>query len=147
MQLVGFILIVVIWAAFLLPSFFDSRRKAPMATTRSFARDTALLATVASASVQEVAARRRASTRRQRTLAILSAGAAATLAVAIWQSSVPWLGLSLGFDVALAGFVTTLLHVRRQQVFTAASPMAVPVVLPGAAGTDPQRHTVRVVAG
>ena len=147
MQLVGFILIVVIWAAFLLPSFFDSRRKAPMATTRSFARDTALLATVASASAPEVAARRRASTRRQRTLAILSAGAAGTLAVAIWQSSVPWLGLSLGFDVALAGFVTTLLHVRRQQVSTAASPTAVPVVLPGTAGKDHQRHTVRVVAG
>lgn len=147
MQLVGFILIVAIWAAFLLPSFFDSRRKAPMATTRSFARDTALLATVASSTVQEVAARRRASARRQRTLILLSGGAAATLAVAIWQSNVAWLGVSLGFDVALAGFVTMLLYVRRQRIVTDVTPIATPVPLAAASGKDPQRHTVRVVAG
>ena len=40
MQIFAFILIAGIWAAFLLPSFFESRRKAPMTRTRNFARST-----------------------------------------------------------------------------------------------------------
>ena len=99
MQLIGFIVIGLLWAAFLLPSFFENRRKAPIASTRSFARSTARLATVASSSAAEAAARRQATQRRLRVLVALAGGAFVTLAVSIWQSSVVWLGFSLGFDV------------------------------------------------
>ena len=47
MEILAFILIAFIWAAFLLPSFFESRRRAPINATRDFARSTALLASVA----------------------------------------------------------------------------------------------------
>ncbi len=147
MQLIGFILIVVIWAAFLLPSVVENRRRAPMATTRTFARNTALLATVASSTAQEVAARRRATVRRQRTLVILAAGAFVTLALAIWRSSVVWLGVSLGFDVALAGFVTMLLYARQARALAEQTTVAMPPREASGPAKDPQRHTVRVVAG
>jgi len=147
MELIGFILIVVIWAAFLLPSFFENRRQAPMATTRAFARNTALLANVAVSTLQEVAARRRTTVRRQRALLALGGGAFVSLALAIWQSSVLWLGVTIAFDVALAAFITLLLTMRQRVVV--ASQKTVPLLVEDAAppGQDPQRHTVRVVAG
>lgn len=149
MQLIGFIVIALLWAAFLLPSFFENRRKAPIASTRSHARRTALLATVASSSAAEVVARRRATQRRLRTLVLLAGGAFATLAVAIWRSSVIWLGLSIAFDVALAGFVTMLLYARQRRYVTAQTTVVLPVPSEEepAMPQDPQRHTVRVVAG
>ena len=60
MEIIAFVLIACIWAAFLLPSFFESRRAAPLSTTRSFAKSTALLGTVASSTGTELMARRRA---------------------------------------------------------------------------------------
>lgn len=145
MQLIGFILIVVIWAAFLLPAFFDNRRKAPIASTRTFARNTALLATVASSTVEEVAARRQAATRRQRVLVVLATGAVGALGLAIWQSSVALLGVTIGFDVALAGFVTMLLYARQRRAITAQTTVRFPTQEQAPAAQDPQRHTVRVV--
>ncbi len=147
MQLIGFIVIAVLWAAFLLPSFFENRRQAPMATTRSFARSTALLATVSQATSAGVAARRQATRRRTRALLLLSGGAFVTLAVAVWQSSVVWLGLSIAFDVALAGFVTMLLSIKQRRYEAASTMVAFPVVDAATPQRDPQRHTVRVVAG
>ena len=147
MQLIGFIVIAVLWAAFLLPSFFENRRQAPIATTRSFARRTALLATVSRSTNAEVAARRRAAERRTRALLLMASGAILTLAVAIWQDSTVWLGLSLAFDVALAGFVTMLLTIRQRMVAAAQTTVVLPIAEDDTTQRDPQRHTVRVVAG
>lgn len=145
MELIGFIVIALLWAAFLLPSFFENRRQAPIATTRRFARSTALLASVAATSTEEMAARRIATTRRRRTLLVLAGGAFVTLAVAIWRSSVVWLGASLLFDVALAGFVTMLLYARQRRELAARTTVVLPTA-EEAPARDPQRHTVRVVA-
>ena len=46
MAIVLFILIAGLWAAFLLPSFFDHRSQTPRSTTRDFARTKQLLAAV-----------------------------------------------------------------------------------------------------
>ncbi len=148
MQLIGFIVIGLLWAAFLLPSFFENRRKAPIASTRSFARSTALLATVASSSAAEVAARRQATQRRLRVLVALAGGAFVTLAVAIWQSSVVWLGFSLGFDLGLAVFVAMLVQAKQRRYLTAQTTVTLPAAQAEdpAPVRDPQRHTVRVVA-
>ena len=146
MQLVGFIVIALLWAAFLLPSFFENRRKAPMASTRSFARSTALLATVAATSSQEMAARRRATQRRVRALGVMAGGAFVSLAVAIWQSSVTWLGVAIAFDVALAGFVTLLLFQRQRRYLASRTAVITPAIDHTPGTRDPQRHTVRVVA-
>lgn len=148
MRLIGFIVIALLWAAFLLPSFFENRRKAPIASTRSFARSTALLATVAASDAAEVAARRQASQRRLRTLVSLVGGAVITLAVAILQASVVWLGVSLAFDIAIAGFITMLLQARQRRYLAERTTVMLPAVSEEdpAPVRDPQRHTVRVVA-
>lgn len=142
MEIIAFVVIACIWAAFLLPSFFESRRTAPLSTTRSFARSTALLATVASSTGTELMARRRARDRRRRILMSLASAALISLTIAIVRSSIVWLGLTLAFDVAIAGYVTLLLQARQRTV--------VPLIsIPSHAAVEeePQRHTVRVVAG
>jgi hypothetical protein len=142
MEIIAFVVIACIWAAFLLPSFFESRRTAPLSTTRSFARSTALLATVASSTGTELMARRRARDRRRRILLSLASAALISLTIAIVRSSIVWLGLTLAFDVAIAAYVTLLLQARQRTV--------VPLIsIPNhvAVEEEPQRHTVRVVAG
>lgn len=143
MTVLAFILIAAIWAAFLLPSFFESRRRAPINATRDFARSTALLASVATVPGTEVMARRKARERRRRMLYALAAGAVISLSVAVWRSSVMWLSVTLVFDVAIATYVALLVHVRQRVTPGTVVPLASLV----AVGVEPQQHTVRVVAG
>ena len=144
MQILAFILIAFIWAAFLLPSFFESRRKAPINATRDFARSTALLASVATMPGSEVMARRKARDRRRRLLYALASGAVISLAVAIMRSSVVWLGLTLVFDIAIATYVGLLVHVR-QRIGAPSGVVSIASVVP--VNLEPEHHTVRVVAG
>ena len=145
MQILAFILIGGIWAAFLLPSFFESRRKAPISTTRNYAKSTALLASVSSSAGQEAMARRRTMTRRRRMLFALIAGAAISLAVAVVQGSSLWLAVTLGFDAAIAGYIGLLMHLKQQRATT---PAVVPLTQPAPQlAEEPQRHTVRIVNG
>jgi hypothetical protein len=144
MEILAFILIACIWAAFLLPSFFESRRRAPINATRDFARSTALLASVATVPGTEVMARRKARERRRRLLYSLVAGAVISLTVAVLQSSVVWLAVTLVFDVAIAAFVALLLHVRQRG---AAKHRVVTLTAVPSAPAEPEAHTVRVVAG
>ncbi len=143
MEIFAFLLIGGIWAAFLLPSFFESRRRAPLSTTRNFARSKDLLASVSATNGQALKARRRAATRRQRAVTLLSLGAVGSLAVAVLQSSFIWLLGAIAFDIALAGYITLLLHMRaaRERSAPVVSLMSVDAV------EDVQHHTVRVVAG
>ncbi len=110
MEILAFVLIGGVWAAFLLPSLVESRRRAPINSTRHFARSTALLASVAGNSAHDVMVRRQAQERRRQVLVALAGGALVTLAVAIWRDSVLWLGLTIVFDLSLAGYVSLLLH-------------------------------------
>ena len=143
MEIVAFLLIGGIWAAFLLPSFFESRRRAPLNTTRNFARSKDLLASVSGVNAPELKARRRAAVRRRRVLAILAVGAFGSLAAAVLQDSFVWLAATIAFDLALAGYVTLMLQMRPGRI--AASPV---VPLMAVEPTDDtQHHTVRVVAG
>lgn len=139
-----FILLAGVWAAFLIPSFVDSRRRTPLASTRDYARSTALLASVASVPThRELLQRQRAMERRRRVLVALGAGAVASLAMSIWQGSVIWLGLAIVFDLALAGYVALLLYLKQQVPTEPAEPdiEAEPAFQPVASSS------VRVVAG
>jgi ABC-type amino acid transport substrate-binding protein len=146
MPVFAFILIGGIWAAFLLPSFIDSRRKGPSRTTRSFARSTALLASVSSSSSHELAMKRKAQVRRQRILIGLFAAAFGGLAIAVWQGSLVWLGVAVGFDIAIAVYVTMLLQMKVRPAPAALVPIGTPAPAPELVNQDEQRHTVRVVA-
>ena len=146
MEIFVFLLIGGIWAAFLLPAFFDSRRRSPLSTTRNFARSKDLLASVSATNGQALKAKRRAGVRRRRVLTMLSLGALGSLAFAVWQSSFTWLVAAIGFDVALAAYITVLLHMRatRDGYTPVVSVLPVEPVEPV---VDAQHHTVRVVAG
>lgn len=143
MEIFAFLLIGGIWAAFLLPSFFESRRRGPLKTTRNFARSQDLLASVSATNGAELKARRRAGLRRRRVLMALTVGALGSLALAVLQGSFLWLATTIAFDVALAGYITVLLQIRATRARSA------PIVslLPVESSDDAQHHTVRVVAG
>lgn len=140
MELFAFILIGGIWAAFLLPSVVDGRRQAPMSSMRGFARSKDLLASVAASDARVIRQRRRTSLRRRRILASLAAGALLSLMLAIVQGSSTWLAITIGFDIAFAGYVTLLLHT--QQTVPARAP-----VVPLHVVDEPEPASVRVVAG
>jgi len=144
MHLFAFILIGGIWAAFLLPSVLDGRRSAPISSTRSFARSQDLLASVAVTDARNAMKRRRSSLRRRRILAALAAGAVLSLATAIITSSTMWLAVTIGLDIAFAGYVTLLL--MAQQSATVAHAPVVPLrVVEQPHEVAPA--SVRVVAG
>lgn len=155
MPIVLFILIAGLWAAFLLPSFFDQRNQTPRSTTRDFARTKQLLATVsASQPDTEQYMRRHVQRRRTRVLVGLVITALATLVVATWTGDVPWLWATIAIDVAIAGYVTMLLAIKRQGTVPRASvvPIAAQPPVPVApAPAEPARAeetpTVRVIAG
>jgi hypothetical protein len=112
MEILAFLIIGGVWAVFLLPSFFEGQKSASMRSTRNFARNNDLLASVALHSAEEVRAVGVARRRRRRSVAILSTGAVGSLAVAVLTGSTLWLGATIVFDVLLAGFVTALLQAK-----------------------------------
>lgn len=154
MGIIVFILLAGLWAAFLLPSFFDHRRKTPQATTRNFARSKEKLATVAAAHPGDDAyVRRHIQARRQRVFIALAFGAVLTLAVAVWQNSVVWLGVTIAFDLAIAGYVMMLVYVKEQRSAAKAPVVSIPTAravtaaVPDTPDSEHAASTVRVIAG
>ena len=147
MEILAFLIIGGVWAVFLLPSFFEHQRSASLSSTRNFARNNDLLASVALQSAETLRAASGARRRRRRAVALLGTGALGSLAAAVLTGSVLWLGVTLVFDVFLAGFVTALLHARAAH-FT---PVAAVVPIDGGIHAEPAAadvmRTVRIVAG
>ncbi len=143
MEIIGFILLAGVWALFLLPKFFESRRHAPSASTRSFERSTALLAHVSARSTYaELMERRRILRRRQQILLGLGVAALAGLAIAILTGSVAWLIATLVVDTVLAAYITLLLQVKQRP----APAEVVQLRANTAPATAEHRSTVRIVA-
>jgi len=149
------LLIAGLWAAFLLPSFFDHRSRAPKTTTRDFARTRQLLEQVASADPDgEAYVRHHAQIRRQRILVGLGITAILTLAVATWMGSIAWLGLTIAIDIAIAGYVAGLLFVKQRRSRPRATVVSIesvqaqpsPVVSEAQPAYE-ETPTVRVIAG
>ncbi len=149
------ILIAGLWAAFLLPSFFDHRSRAPKTTTRDFARTKRVLEQVSLAQPDgEDYVRHHAQIRRQRILIGLGITALLTLAVATWMGSTAWLWLTIAVDFAIAVYVTGLLFIKQQRSVPRATVVPIDSVLPPAAPVylEPEveyeeSSTVRVIAG
>jgi len=149
------ILIAGLWAAFLLPSFFDHRSRAPKTTTRDFARTRQLLEQVTTADPDgEDYIRHHAQVKRQRILVALVITAFLSLGVATWMGSIAWLWLTIAFDVAVAVYVTGLLYLKQQRLIPRATVVPIGAVQrPPAAAAVPDKPayeetpTVRVIAG
>ncbi len=156
MPIVVFILIAGLWAAFLLPSFFDHKRRGPKATTRDFARTRQMLAAVARSQPDSDAyIRKHALVRRQQILIGMGVASAATLLFATWTGSLPWLYLNIAINVLIAGYVALLLTVKQRRAIqrTIVTPIThapqrtlAAVPQPSSYATD-EAATVRVIAG
>ena len=153
MWIVLFILIGGLWAAFLLPSFFDQRGETPKSSTADFARTKRILATVSATSPDgEDYVRRHTQARRTRVLIGLLLAAGVTLAIATVTGSVEWLWASIAVDVAIAAYVTVLLSLRRQRMTPSAAVVRIGQPQAPAVSAVPEpafeeSQTVRVIAG
>jgi hypothetical protein len=148
------ILIAGLWAAFLLPSFFDHRSRAPKTTTRDFARTRSVLERVTTANPDgEEYVRHHTQVRRQRVLIGLGVSAVLTLVVATFMGSVAWLWLTVALDVAIATYVAGLVYVKQQSAVPRASVVKIESVQAPEPVIDESQHayeetlTVRVIAG
>jgi hypothetical protein len=157
MPIVLFILIAGLWAAFLLPSFFDSRSHAPKATTRDFARTKEKLANIAlSQPDTDTYIRRHAQVRRRQVLVGLSIASVATLIFATLTGSVPWLAVNIAVNISIAGYIALLLTIKQRRAIqrqivvpitdTAQQRLLVAVPDQHSYATD-ENATVRVIAG
>lgn len=154
MGIIFFILIAGAWAAFLLPSFFDHRRENPKASTRAFARSKEKLASVTVAQVGSPAyAQQHAQLRRQRIFAVLLLTALATLVIAVLQSSMVWLGITILVDMAVGGYVAMILTAKQPKVVRRAPVVPIQAPIQEAPTTAADLNvesappTVRVIAG
>jgi xanthine/uracil permease len=154
MGIIFFILIAGAWAAFLLPSFFDHRRENPRATTRAFARSKEKLASVTVAQVGSPAyAQHHAERRRQRIFIVLLLTALVTLVIAVLQSSMLWLGITIAVDLAVGAYVALILTSREPKAVRRAPVVPIPTKVPQAPTTAADLNvesappTVRVIAG
>ncbi|MDA2978792.1 MAG: hypothetical protein O3B42_03390 [Actinomycetota bacterium] len=156
MPIVLFILVAGLWAAFLLPSFFDHRSRAPKATTRDYARTKEKLANIAlSQPDSDTYIRRHAQIRRQQILSGMGIASASTLVFATWTNSMPWLWLNIAINVGIASYVTLLLTIKQRRalqrtvvVSISDAPQRPLMAVPDqfAYATD-EAKTVRVIAG
>ncbi len=146
-MLLGFILIVGLWGALLLPGVLGEMRVRPGASTRRHHQSTAVLAAVSTTEAGRVMlAHRRASGRRRQTLMLLAAGAFITLAMAVFTGSFIWLLLTFALDLAVGVFVGALLAAKQ------AHPVMQASVIPIRAGepveaAKVESTSVRVLAG
>jgi hypothetical protein len=120
MEIILFILLVGVWAAFVLPSFVQSRREKPVSTRPPASgrptRESFRPPTPADAHRERVLARRRYA------LVTLAFLAIATLAGAIITGSWPILAASLVVDVLLATYIAVLLQIKQRKQVEHAPP-------------------------
>ena len=117
MGIIFFILIAGAWAAFLLPSFLDSRRDDPSETTREYAVTKARLGALAGSEeplADEYYAAKASQIRRQRVFITLLAAALSSLVLAVMLTSYLWLGISIVIDILIGTYVAMLLYLRQQ---------------------------------
>ncbi len=144
MEIVIFILLAGVWAMLLIPSFFDSRKQAPINSTQDFAKNTARLNAVrVLASEPAAAQRRRVLARRRRTLIGLVAAAMTSLGIAIVTGSLVLLGINLVVDMALAAYIAMLLQIKEHAIVR--PPVPLPVETAEAA--EDTQAKIRILAG
>ncbi len=139
---IALLAIAAIWGIYLLPSFFGSRRDAPLNSTEEFDRWTHIMADVQRRPFNA----RRATTkdiiraRRRRTLTVLGLAAAATLAMAYARGSLNWLLVHILIDAGIAWYVAMLVQVKKQREARVAQTHAV------VRQADLEEKQVRVIA-
>jgi len=156
MGIIFFILIAGAWAAFLLPSFLDSRRDDPSETTREYAVTKARLGALAGSEeplADEYYAAKASQIRRQRVFITLLAAALSSLVLAVMLTSYLWLGISIVIDILIGTYVAMLLYLRQQAAVQQRTVVPLDPQLPEAPTDaedldfDVAAPTVRIIGG
>jgi len=156
MGIIFFILIAGAWAAFLLPSFLDSRRDDPSETTREYAVTKARLGALAGSEeplADEYYAAKASQIRRQRVFITLLAAALSSLVLAVMLTSYLWLGTSIVIDILIGTYVAMLLYLRQQAAVQQRTVVPLDPQLPEAPTDaedldfDVAAPTVRIIGG
>lgn len=111
MEFIAVAVLGALWAAFLLPSFLEGRREAPLVSTRRFDQRLAKLASLRPAHAKQLA-RHRARQRRRRVLIGLVIAGLSALVLAVAMQSIALLAVSLVIDALLVVYVLVLLRLR-----------------------------------
>ncbi len=141
--LIGALLIAGVWGFYLFPSFFGSRRDAPLSSTEEFDRWTHFMADVQQRHYDRgsVTGRDVVRARRRRTIAVLVVASVGTLTMAYLRASVNWLLISLAIDGLMAWYLAMLMQLRNRRLQQAVQAHAMAEPLPV---DQPQ---IRIVAG
>ena len=112
MEFIALAVLGALWAAFLLPSFLEGRREAPLASTRSFDQKLAKLAALSPLHSNQSARQRVRRQRRRRVLILLVIASLSAIVAAVTMQSVALLVVSLIVDALLVAYVLVLLRLR-----------------------------------
>ena len=102
-----------VWGLFLLPSFIESRREAPLSSTERYGEVSQRLSQVQRGNRGGVSERTLA--RRRRVLIASSSIAIATLAIAVITSNIGVLVAHLVVDAFIAWYLAMIVQLRNQQ--------------------------------
>jgi len=112
------LVIVAIWAVYLLPTIFGERSGASINSTEEFDRWSHSMAHVQKHSAADLAASRKDQirTRRRRTLIALAVLAAGCLGAAAYLGSVPWLLVGLFFASLIILYAAALAQMKQRRL-------------------------------
>lgn len=116
--IIAALVIVAIWAVYLLPSLFGERSSAPISSTEEFDRWTHSMAHVQKQSAAELAASHKDQirTRRRRTLASLAVLAGGCIAAWAYLGSVAWLLVGLFFGSLIILYAVALAQMKQRRL-------------------------------
>lgn len=112
------LVIVAIWAVYLLPTIFGDRSSASINSTEEFDRWSHSIAHVQKHSAADLAASHKDQirTRRRRTLMVLAVVAAVCFGAAAFLGSVPWLLGGLFFASLIVLYVAALTQMKQRRL-------------------------------
>ena len=117
--IVGLLVIAAVWSIYLLPSVFGDRREAALHSAEEFDRFTHLMADVQKRPRSSIVPESRDTVRgrRRAVLGVLVLTALATGLMALFQSSLGWLLISLFIDGLLFLYIAALAQVKQRREY------------------------------
>lgn len=116
--IIAALVIVAVWAVYLLPNVFGERGSTSMNSTEEFDRWSHSIAHVQKKSAADLAASHKDQirTRRRRILVLLTLVAVACLGAGVYLASMPWLLAGLFFMSLVALYVVALAQMKQRRL-------------------------------
>ena len=116
--IIAALVIVAVWAVYLLPNVFGERGSASMSSTEEFDRWSHSIAHVQKQTAADLAAshKDRIRTRRRRTLSLLSLIAVVCFGAGAYLGSMPWLLAGLFFTSLVVLYIVALAQMKQRRL-------------------------------